>query len=415
MILQMKEGYLDVIDEMTTGTDLVSQMLPDAQRGVMALYKMSMHADELKQGGALRRGFITMDAGAGYTDMASAMQWKAGGLSGQQGMTKLVKNLLNMVDRSGGAQDLTGTKSAIGREIEEPRPYNSGGLIPGAPSAVDNKLGVVGEKPIGLAGGEYIVNAKQTQKFMPLLEMINSGNMEGYAGGGITRDGQKFYYSDMGESELGKLARAGDKQALVELKRRASAGDVWAQLEIPDKLSPRQRAKREKRKENKLKHEIAEAMSGAAWERDYDRKQKNAGYVPMEKLVDDPEQAKKFRDAGIRSGEWTTKIKQESDLAYSYQDASDRLDQVNKDFEKKVLGRTTEQIEADETRMKYDLIKELDPALEKKLGIAGLGLSGGGQVPMRIGALYLNGKVIGQDISSGPSEELKMAMQNANG
>lgn len=58
------------------------------------------------------------------------------------------------------------------------------GQLPGAPSAVDNLLGMGPQGQVfGLAGGEYVVNAEQTQKHLPLLEAINAG-ADGYAAGG---------------------------------------------------------------------------------------------------------------------------------------------------------------------------------------------------------------------------------------
>jgi len=60
----------------------------------------------------------------------------------------------------------------------------TGGRIPGPASSVDNMMGVIdGQSPIKVASGEYIVNARQTAKFLPLLESINSG-MPGFAKGG---------------------------------------------------------------------------------------------------------------------------------------------------------------------------------------------------------------------------------------
>lgn len=66
--------------------------------------------------------------------------------------------------------------------------YASGGhftgRLPGAPSAVDNLTGMgPGGQVFGLAGGEYVVNAAQTQKHLPLLAAINAG-ADGYAAGG---------------------------------------------------------------------------------------------------------------------------------------------------------------------------------------------------------------------------------------
>ncbi len=59
-----------------------------------------------------------------------------------------------------------------------------GGKLPGSPSPVDNMhgRGAHGED-IGLAGGEWIINAKQARKYDAELSMINEG-LAGFAAGG---------------------------------------------------------------------------------------------------------------------------------------------------------------------------------------------------------------------------------------
>lgn len=60
------------------------------------------------------------------------------------------------------------------------------GRLPGAPSAVDNMVGYgPNGEPIGLAGGEMVVNARQTAKYLPILKAINEGTLDGFADGGI--------------------------------------------------------------------------------------------------------------------------------------------------------------------------------------------------------------------------------------
>ena len=51
----------------------------------------------------------------------------------------------------------------------------SGGIIPGDSPGYDNLLGSVGGTPIGLEGGEFVVNPKATQTHLGLLQAINSG------------------------------------------------------------------------------------------------------------------------------------------------------------------------------------------------------------------------------------------------
>jgi len=54
----------------------------------------------------------------------------------------------------------------------------AGGLVPGAPSSRDNVM-------LPMATGEYVVNARQTRRFLPLLEAINAGRLRGLASGGL--------------------------------------------------------------------------------------------------------------------------------------------------------------------------------------------------------------------------------------
>jgi len=428
MILQMKEGYLDVINEMTTGTDLVSQMLPDAQRGVMAMYKMSMYADGM-QAGALRRGFITMDQGAGYTDMSQAMKWMPGGLAGNQEMTKIVNRLLTKVEDSVEnvlPQNVRGTKtieqsSALVKGVRE---YADGGVIPGTPSNVDNKLGMIGNTPIGLAGGEYIVNAKQTSKFMPLLEMINSGKIDGLAGGGLSRIKRGADYTKMPIDELKSRAAMNDYAAIEELVRRnpgtyssvsdeilqekADAGNWQAAAVLDSRIRKKEMkkenaarlAKSREAKEKRLQRTVSEMMEGTGYLPGMDKKVDDQGWVSIDK---------KFADAGIKSGEWTTLEKQERRIHEAGWRAEKNAEEIQANYDRMVLGIDDAHSEAMTNRHKLSIYEDLYGPVE---GLSRGGPVGGG---MRIGALYLNGKVIGQDISSGPSEELKMAMQNANG
>ncbi|MFC7276219.1 hypothetical protein ACFQS1_19680 [Paractinoplanes rhizophilus] len=58
------------------------------------------------------------------------------------------------------------------------------GRLPGAPSSVDNLTGIGRDgRMFGLAGGEFIVNARQTAKHRAALEDLNAGR-NGYATGG---------------------------------------------------------------------------------------------------------------------------------------------------------------------------------------------------------------------------------------
>jgi hypothetical protein len=84
------------------------------------------------------------------------------------------------------------------------------GRLPGAPSAVDNMVGWTRGGPIGLASGEFVVNARQTARNLPLLKAINAG-MPGFADGGLfgnLKNGITSAFSkgkDLGADLLGVL------------------------------------------------------------------------------------------------------------------------------------------------------------------------------------------------------------------
>jgi hypothetical protein len=67
---------------------------------------------------------------------------------------------------------------ASGWKVSLPAGFARGGQIPGRPSHTDNMLAPV-------ASGEFVVNTRQTGKYLPLLEAINAGKLRGYATGGL--------------------------------------------------------------------------------------------------------------------------------------------------------------------------------------------------------------------------------------
>lgn len=208
LAIALKEGYLDVINEMTTGSDLVSKLLPDAQRGIVALHRVQRQITGDEMGGALTRGFVSVNAFRGSMDIGGAAKYtQQGFFSGNLGSTAsrayrdsiLMKREKEEADRggpvrvgdwekgpigSGGGRNL---RSGAGETSVSKSTGNlaTGGVIPGPPSNVDDKRAMIdGQMPIKVASGEYIVNAKQTKKHRGLLEAINRGDLHGFAGGG---------------------------------------------------------------------------------------------------------------------------------------------------------------------------------------------------------------------------------------
>ena len=59
----------------------------------------------------------------------------------------------------------------------------TGGFVSGPGSSISDSI------PAMLSDGEYVINAKATEQFLPLLSAINSGRGIMMAGGGLTSEG----------------------------------------------------------------------------------------------------------------------------------------------------------------------------------------------------------------------------------
>lgn len=83
LTMQLREGFLDVINEMTTGSDLISKLIPNAERGrgqILDITRMMKGADF---GGAMRVGFASM-SGFGMAGTAdNAARYSKYGMEGR--------------------------------------------------------------------------------------------------------------------------------------------------------------------------------------------------------------------------------------------------------------------------------------------------------------------------------------------
>jgi len=79
--MKVREGFLDVIDELTTGSDLVSQIIPDAQRGAMAIMNIGTMMRGEEFGGAMRVGFYSKERMPGQ-EARNAPAYTQRGLTG---------------------------------------------------------------------------------------------------------------------------------------------------------------------------------------------------------------------------------------------------------------------------------------------------------------------------------------------
>lgn len=104
--------------------------------------------------------------------------------------------------------------------------YANGGRITGAPSSTDNRLAparIPGVGAVKLAGGEFVVNARDTMKALPLLKWINAG-MKGGGRSAARRIGRPVSQFPGDGSEGWQFAKGG----LV-----GWANDVWSAIADP--------------------------------------------------------------------------------------------------------------------------------------------------------------------------------------
>jgi hypothetical protein len=291
--MALREGYLDVIDEMTTGTDLVSKLLPDAQRGIVALHEMRSIATGDPTAGALRRGFVSITPFAADMDISRAPRYTPQGFTGGTREGVLARHLQILKEEGEREQRLgPGMFAGMRGQIEKstileggkpaaadvnqmdvkasqgvmvktnyltimPGPQGAvkpgapvasgvggywhgaagkagqsglagGGIIPGFPSDRDNMMGLIdGKHPVGLASGEFVINARAAQRHRFLLEAINeSGSGEasgwGLAGGGRAVAASMKRWKGASEAHLKwgvRRGMPGAREALVEYYR----------------------------------------------------------------------------------------------------------------------------------------------------------------------------------------------------
>jgi hypothetical protein len=193
--MALREGYLDVINEMTTGGDLVSRLVADSSRGLVSLQQMQMVHTGEKIGGASTRGFATINPFQQSMSMAGAAKFTAQGFQGPGSMAGTLPEayfaglmgLEKAEKKRGGPEFFSGIDPGKGAAYENnPKrgtAMASGGRIPGHSSSADNRLGIIdGKDPIKVASGEYVVNAKATAQNLSLLESINKGYANGSDG-----------------------------------------------------------------------------------------------------------------------------------------------------------------------------------------------------------------------------------------
>jgi len=125
-----------------------------------------------------------------------------------------------------------GTGAAKGTgSLGLPKPFADGGMIFGAGGPRDDKI------PMWGSAGEYMVNARATAKYKPLLDRINyGGDVPGFANGGMIGGGKasgalgkaeralevhNHIYSATGNTEIHELVLQATKAGIEEYDREA--------------------------------------------------------------------------------------------------------------------------------------------------------------------------------------------------
>jgi phage-related protein len=138
-------------------------------------------------------GFIKGTVVKGFQTGVSLISkaWSAVQAAAKAPVTFVVNHVINpFINGLNKAASIVGVKDrvepikgfATGGQLPA---YATGGKIAGAPSAVDNRLApatIPGVGAVKLAGGEYVVNAQDTAKALPLLKWVNAGMKGGAAG-----------------------------------------------------------------------------------------------------------------------------------------------------------------------------------------------------------------------------------------
>jgi hypothetical protein len=128
---KIREGFLDVIDEMTTGNDLVSQLMPSAERGRMAVLDVTRMMSGSGFGGAMQVGFASTTMMPG-TGAGGTPRYDKNGLQGSFASPVLDRYLrqtpgLNDPRESRFMSGVDVWKSNLGAAGIEPAPNMTGG------------------------------------------------------------------------------------------------------------------------------------------------------------------------------------------------------------------------------------------------------------------------------------------------
>jgi phage-related protein len=183
-------------------------------------------------------GFLQDYVVKGFTNTVNNIKsaWAKVQDAAKKPVTFVVNSVINPLIR--GFNKIAGAVGVKDR-IAEIGGFAAGGRIPGAPSAVDNRLAQGPGGLLKVATGEYIVNARDTAKALPLLKWVNAG-MKGGPGKAAEYLGRKVtdYPGDGSEgwafSGGGRIPGYADGGLVGWVKNLGK--DVWGALSNPTDL-----------------------------------------------------------------------------------------------------------------------------------------------------------------------------------
>jgi murein DD-endopeptidase MepM/ murein hydrolase activator NlpD len=107
------------------------------------------------------------------------------------GLQKAILAMLNLASGGSGGEEANATAAWQKVKAGSVPGFASGGMIRGPGTGTSDSIPALvgGRRPIAVANGEYLINARSTQEYLPLIEAINAGTLPGFAGGGMPSAG----------------------------------------------------------------------------------------------------------------------------------------------------------------------------------------------------------------------------------
>lgn len=116
-----------------------------------------------------------------------------------------------------------------GGMVGSPLQLATGGFLQGPGSGTSDSI------PTMLSNGEYVINAKATGKYLPLLDAINSGKDIGFASGGLSAEGGNLGAPPKAaKSDDTAAAATGDASKSIVINNYVTSKAIGEALDTPD-------------------------------------------------------------------------------------------------------------------------------------------------------------------------------------